>query len=297
MAAFQFPSSPTVGQLYTASASQPTYVCRVSNPPNGNVWEKIGMGYSYSPVAFTATAGQTSFAVNYQVGAAEVFVEGGRLEEAEFTATNGTSIVMPYGMLGGERVIVIPSSVMSVLDTASFALNSAVLDRKLADQTMTVAASASPVVALDGCKNVEIMFDVIPNPAVADFLSYWQLSRDGGATWDSAASAYYYSISSGNGTARTEAAGASNDGLLAAYGIESTANFVYAKHKLSFTNGDETMYSRMHLDVSVFNSAGVYGTTIGMSQRQSPGAATHLRFISNIANAFAAGTRVTAKGC
>jgi hypothetical protein len=44
--------------------------------------------------AFTATAGQTTFTVNYSVGFVDVFYNGAKLAAAEFTATNGTSIVL-----------------------------------------------------------------------------------------------------------------------------------------------------------------------------------------------------------
>jgi hypothetical protein len=44
--------------------------------------------------AFTATAGQTAFTVSYSVGFVDVFYNGSKLAAAEFTATNGTSIVL-----------------------------------------------------------------------------------------------------------------------------------------------------------------------------------------------------------
>jgi predicted heme/steroid binding protein len=44
--------------------------------------------------AFTATAGQTTFTVSYSVGFVDVFYNGSKLAAAEFTATNGTSIVL-----------------------------------------------------------------------------------------------------------------------------------------------------------------------------------------------------------
>lgn len=44
--------------------------------------------------AFTATAGQTTFTVSYSVGFVDVFYNGAKLAAAEFTATNGTSIVL-----------------------------------------------------------------------------------------------------------------------------------------------------------------------------------------------------------
>jgi hypothetical protein len=43
---------------------------------------------------FTATAGQTSFSVNYTPNFIDVFLNGVKLTSSEFTATNGTSIVL-----------------------------------------------------------------------------------------------------------------------------------------------------------------------------------------------------------
>ena len=43
---------------------------------------------------FTATAGQTSFSVNYTPNFIDVFLNGVKLTSSEFTATNGTSVVL-----------------------------------------------------------------------------------------------------------------------------------------------------------------------------------------------------------
>ena len=53
---------------------------------------------------FTATSGQTSFTVSYTVGFVDVYVNGVRLTTSEYTATNGTSIVLSEACFGGEAV-------------------------------------------------------------------------------------------------------------------------------------------------------------------------------------------------
>ena len=60
--------------------------------------------------SFTATANQTTFNVSYTVGTIDVFVNGSRLSAAEFTATNGTSVVLATG-----------ASVGDVVDVAAYA--------------------------------------------------------------------------------------------------------------------------------------------------------------------------------
>lgn len=56
---------------------------------------------------FTATAGQTTFTVNYSVGFVDVFYNGSKLDSSEFTATNGTSIILGTACVLNDKVEVI----------------------------------------------------------------------------------------------------------------------------------------------------------------------------------------------
>ena len=47
--------------------------------------------------SFTATEGQTTFSVQYIPGYIDVYLNGSRLSSAEYTATNGTSIILSVG--------------------------------------------------------------------------------------------------------------------------------------------------------------------------------------------------------
>lgn len=58
----------------------------------------------YSRTAFTATGGQTTFSVTYSVGFIQVFVNGVLLNAADYTATNGTSVVLATGCVAGDIV-------------------------------------------------------------------------------------------------------------------------------------------------------------------------------------------------
>lgn len=118
MPALVFPAAPTIGQIYTPGDGAPSYVYR-----GDSVWQNVGMGYGYGPVAFTATPGQTTITVAYQVGAVDVFIEGARLDANDFTATNGTSIVLTDPLLGGENGVVIPHSILSTLEGLNKNLN------------------------------------------------------------------------------------------------------------------------------------------------------------------------------
>ena len=76
---------------------------------------------------FTATSNQTTFTgvdsdgktLVYNPGNLEVFLNGVRLEEADFTATNGTSVVLATGATTGDVMSVKSFTVFEVSDTVS----------------------------------------------------------------------------------------------------------------------------------------------------------------------------------
>ncbi len=72
---------------------------------------------TYVTTTFTATAAQTTFTVSYTVGLVEVFLNGAKLSGADFTATNGTSIVLASGANVGDTVDVVAYGTVSVANT------------------------------------------------------------------------------------------------------------------------------------------------------------------------------------
>ena len=56
---------------------------------------------SYTRTSYTASAGQTTFSVAYTVGAVEVFLNGVLLNPADYTATNGTTVVLASACSSG----------------------------------------------------------------------------------------------------------------------------------------------------------------------------------------------------
>ena len=107
--AFDFPSSPTTGQTYSVTGG-PTYVY------NGTAWQVLTPGNQFNRTVFTATAGQTTFTMNYVVGAIDVYRNGVKLAPADFTATNGTSIVLANGCTVGDTVEVISYPMITYTD-------------------------------------------------------------------------------------------------------------------------------------------------------------------------------------
>ena len=101
---------------------------------------------------FTATASQTTFTVSYTVGLVEVYLNGARLSAADFTATNGTTVVLGAGALVGDTVDIVVYGPVSVANTYTQAQMDTLLAAKLAlaGGTMTGALllNANPSVAL-----------------------------------------------------------------------------------------------------------------------------------------------------
>jgi hypothetical protein len=60
-----------------------------------------------STCAFTATSGQTTFLCSYVVGSVDVFYNGSKLASSEFTATNGTSIVLTSACVAGDYIEIV----------------------------------------------------------------------------------------------------------------------------------------------------------------------------------------------
>jgi len=78
---------------------------------NGNYLKSVGTGVTWAafPTARTvglqtATANQTSFSFTYNVGFLDVYINGVKLTTNEFTATNGTSVVLTEGAFVGDQV-------------------------------------------------------------------------------------------------------------------------------------------------------------------------------------------------
>jgi len=69
---------------------------------------------TFTTTVFTATANQTTFSVSYTVGFAEVFLNGSKLSAADFTATNGTSIVLASGAAVGDTVDVVAYATQTI---------------------------------------------------------------------------------------------------------------------------------------------------------------------------------------
>jgi len=161
----------------------------------------ISKGTTRTEFVFTATAGQTTFstddtstALSYAVGKIEVFLNGIRLAPADFTATNGTSVVLASGANASDVLFVVAYGTFQVADLGS-ALTSA-LDlgsNKLTGSAIELDCSGDITFDADGAdvlfKDAGTEFGRITN-STSDFVIQTAVSdkdfiikgNDGGAT-------------------------------------------------------------------------------------------------------------------
>jgi hypothetical protein len=74
---------------------------------------------TYASTEFTATASQTTFAVSYTAGLVDVYLNGVKLAAADFTATNGTSVVLAAGAAVNDIVEVVAWASYDVANVAT----------------------------------------------------------------------------------------------------------------------------------------------------------------------------------
>ena len=78
---------------------------------------KLAQNQSFTRTDFIATAGQTTFSVNYTPGFLQVYHNGVLLQPADYTATSGTSVVLGVAAALSDEVSVLTWSVFSVGNT------------------------------------------------------------------------------------------------------------------------------------------------------------------------------------
>lgn len=129
---------------------------------------------------FTTTAGQTTFSVNYSVGQVDVFYNGSKLNISEFTATNGTSVVLGFACAAGESVVI--DSYVNQISGASGTANkvakftgvASLGDSSISDNGAVVSLTNSDS-RLYGGDNVGRF--IIGNPSVTTYLAIYGSSH------------------------------------------------------------------------------------------------------------------------
>jgi hypothetical protein len=65
---------------------------------------------------YTATAGQTSFSATYSVGYIDVFWNGFKLDSSEYTANNGTAVVLNNPALSNDKIQILAYNAFNIIN-------------------------------------------------------------------------------------------------------------------------------------------------------------------------------------
>jgi hypothetical protein len=99
---------------------------------------------------FTATAGQTTFSVTYVVGTVSVYRNGIKLGLADFTATNGTSVVLSTGAVVGDLIEIESFTTLTLYSSITAQNFSGNGSTTAFTMNVNPANSASVLVAING---------------------------------------------------------------------------------------------------------------------------------------------------
>jgi hypothetical protein len=138
-----------VGTTLTFSAAPPTGTANISVRYLGIPASGVTTTAYRTVTNFTATAGQTTFSVpSYTVGYIDVYRNGVRLAAADYTATNGTTVVLTNAASLNDSVVTESFYVSSVLNAipatagavnSTYIANGAVGTAQLANANVTQA--------------------------------------------------------------------------------------------------------------------------------------------------------------
>jgi hypothetical protein len=100
---------------------------------------------TYTRTSATATSGQTVFYATYSAPYIQVFVNGVLLNAADYTATNGTSIILTVGATAGDIVETVSYYVASISATPPIAINSTEIASNTTINNGTNGFSVGPI--------------------------------------------------------------------------------------------------------------------------------------------------------
>ena len=154
----QDPSTYSVsGTTLTFSAAPPSATGNISARYLGIPASGVTTTAYRTVTEFTATAAQTTFSTaSYTVGYLDVYRNGVKLGSADYTATNGTTVVLAAGATAGDLVTTVSFYVSSVINaipattgsiSSTYIANNAVGAAQLANGAVGTTQLASSAVA------------------------------------------------------------------------------------------------------------------------------------------------------
>jgi hypothetical protein len=116
------PASPVEGMLWFDTSTDTMKVY------NGSSFQNAGSSVNGTSErnVYTATSGQTSFAATYDAGFVDVYLNGVKLVDGtDFTATNGSSVVLTVGATTGDIVDIVAYGTFSLANVYTQAASDA----------------------------------------------------------------------------------------------------------------------------------------------------------------------------
>ena len=86
---------------------------------DGSVWISSAPSTAYTRTSFTATASQTTFTVTYTVGYVDVFLNGVLLNGTDYTASNGTTVVLAVAAALNDIVETFAYNTLAIANTSA----------------------------------------------------------------------------------------------------------------------------------------------------------------------------------
>ena len=128
----------TNGQILSLASGIPSWINSTSS------------GVSFTVTDFTATASQTTFTVTYTVGLVEVYRNGVKLAIADYTASNGTTIVLATGANAGDLIEVVAFGAVNTAAVITAEDFSGTGSQVAYTMSVTPANSESVIIAISG---------------------------------------------------------------------------------------------------------------------------------------------------
>ena len=164
----QDPSTYSInGTTLNFSAAPPSGTNNISVRYLGIPANSISTAAYRTITEFTATAGQTTFTpASYTVGYIDVYRNGVLLGSSDYTATNGTTVVLALGCVAGDSVKIIGfyvSSVLNAIPNTSGSISSSNLPAGLTINTPTIS---SPTINTATINTATITTPTISSPTI-----------------------------------------------------------------------------------------------------------------------------------
>jgi len=143
--------NPSNAVAFNGSYGTSGYILQSNGSSTPPTWvSNTSSGASFVVTDFTATAGQTTFTVTYSVGLVEVYRNGVKLAKADYTASNGTTIVLATGANAGDVIEVVAFGAVNTAAVISYDDFSGTGSQTAFTMSVTPANSQSVIVAISG---------------------------------------------------------------------------------------------------------------------------------------------------